>query len=123
MPFKNYNLSNDWFSQLLVWISASATSAELKSWEGARFPANNFIWTFVEYSIPNDPTSEIVKKEKVLVTWRSDDTITFTRGFGWDTPTSFSWDDFFYLNVVAEIIEDIQDETSRLESDKLNKNW
>ena len=130
MSFKKYNVKNDAFSQLLVGISAGATTIELKASEWERFPTGNFIWTLVEYAVSWDPTSEIIKKEKVLVTGRDNDTLTVTRWFGWDTPTSFAWDDFFYLNVTAEVITDIQDECTRivwtdiawLQTNKLNRN-
>lgn len=126
--FNKYSVKNDAYSQLLVGISAGATTIELKVGEGTRFPASNFIATLVQYDTSGDPSSAVVKKEKINVTSRSGDTLTVVRGL--DTPTSFDADDFIYLNVTAEVIEDIQNEVERivdediagLESSKLDAN-
>jgi hypothetical protein len=56
----------------------------------------------------------------ILVTVRSADTITVTRGYDGSTPRSFNAGDNIYLNVTSIIIEDIQDEVTRLENDKLD---
>lgn len=120
MSFQNYNVTDNASGQLDAGISPSATTIILKTWEWSSYPASNFIGTVVQYNTPADPTSWVAKREKVLCTVRSTDTLTITRGFGWDTPTSFNADDYFYLNVVADIIDDIQTETTRLENDKAN---
>ena len=103
------------------WISASTTTISLASGNGALFPTwQVFVWTLVQYNTPADPTTWIAKQEKVLVTVRSTDTLTVTRWYDGSTATTFlSWD-YFYLNVTSKIISDIQDEVTRLETDKLN---
>jgi len=93
----------------------------LTTGSGSKFPASNFILKFVQYTTPADPTTPVVKFEYVLVTNRSGDTLTVTRGFDGSTPASFLAGDFVYLTNHKEIIKDIQDEVTRLESDKLNK--
>ena len=123
MSFQKYNVKDNAFSTLLVWISASATSLQVQSSAWDLFPWSNFIATLVQYETPWDETTAVVKREKVLVTNNATDTFTITRGFDWDTPVSFDAWDFIYLNVVSKIIEDIQDEATRLESDKLDSSW
>ena len=123
MTFVKYNLRDNAFATLDAWIGASTTTITLTLWQGVRFPTSNTILTLVEYNTLWDPSSGVLKREKVLMTSRSSDILTVTRGFDWDTPTSFQAWDFIYLNVVSEVIEDIQDEVERLESDKLDINW
>lgn len=118
--FKKYNLADNAVANLDAWINASTTTITLTLWTGVIFPASNFIGTLVQYNTPADPTSGIAKSEKVLVSSRSSDILTVTRGFDGDTGTSFLAWDFLYLNVVAEITKDIQDEVTRLENDKLD---
>lgn len=120
MTFQKYKVTDNGFSTLLVWISAGATSLQVQASAWDLFPASNFISTLVQYETPWDETSAVVKREKVLVSNNATDTFTITRGFDGDTPVSFNAWDFIYLNVVSKIIEDIQDEVTRLESDKLN---
>ena len=123
MAFKNYNIKDNAFSTLLTWISASDTTIELESGDCDKFPASNFILTLVQYETTWDESTTLQQSEKVLCTSRSDDTLTVTRWFDWDSPLDFDAWDNVYLNVVAKITEDIQDEVVRLETDKLNSNW
>ena len=123
MSFQKYKVKDNAFSTLLVWISASTTSLQVQAGQWDRFPSNNFIATLVEYEISWDETSPVVKREKILVSNNSTDTFVITRWFDWDVPVSFEAWDFIYLNVVSKIIEDIQDEATRLENEKLNKTW
>ena len=120
MTFAKYNLRDNAFATLDAWIGASTTTITLTLWQGVRFPTSNTILTLVEYNTLWDPSSGVLKREKVLLTSRSSDILTVTRGFDGDTPTSFQAWDFIYLNVVSEVIEDIQDEVERLEDDKLD---
>lgn len=117
MTFQNYNTKNDAISTLLAWISASATSVQVQSTDGAKFPTGNFIVTLIQYTNKLDRTSAIVKKEKVLVSTNATDTFTITRGFWGDTPTAFETGDTIVLNVVSEVIEDVQDEVIQLRTD------
>lgn len=120
MPFQKYNVADNAFSTLLVGISAGALSLQIQAGNGVRFPANNFPATLVKYTVSGDETSPVVSREKVLVTNNATDTFTITRGFDGDTPASFAAGDFIYLNVISKIVEDIQDEVSRLEADKID---
>ena len=111
-------------TKITAWIWASDTTITVTWWTGALFPSwQQFIWTLIQYTTPADPTTAIVKREKVLVTNRSTDTLTITRWYDWDSATTFLASDYFYLNVTAKTISDIQDEVTRIETDKLNKAW
>ena len=121
MTFAKYNLRDNAFATLDARIGASTTTITLTLWQGVRFPTSNAILTLVQYNTLWDPSSGVLKREKVLMTSRSSDILTVTRGFDWDTETIFEAWDFIYLNVVSEVIEDIQDEVERLESEKLDK--
>lgn len=114
MVFRKYKLADNAVSNLDAGISASTTTATVTLWEGLVFPSDNFIATLVQYNTTADPTSWINKTEKVLCTIRDTDTLTITRGFDGDTATTFDTWDFIYLNVVAAITEDIQDEVTSL---------
>lgn len=120
MPYAKYNLKDNAYWNILAGIGAGTTTINLESWDGARFPTSNFIATLVKYTTTGDDTTPILASEKILVVSRSTDTTTVTRWFDGDTPTSFDAGDNIYLNVVSSIIEDIQDEVTRLESDKLD---
>jgi len=120
MTYIKYNIENDVTAQLDLWIWASTTTINLKSWEGTQFPSADWIIRFVQYNTPADTTSGIAKSENILITNKSWDILTVTRWFGWDTPTTFLADDYVYLTNHKAVIEDIQDEVTRLESAKLN---
>lgn len=111
--------------QFLVWFTSGDLSFQLKAWQGARFPTlswEKFIGTCEKRS-----GSTVTSKERVLVTARSTDTFTITRSYGWDTALDFDADDYFCLHVNSDVIVDIQDEVTRLETDKLDtadyQNW
>lgn len=120
MTYQKFKVQDNAYWNLLSGISASATTITLETWDGARFPTSNFVATFVEYTTTGDDTTPILWQEKVLVSTRSWDTLTVTRWYDWDTPRSFNAWDNIYLNVTSIIIEDIQDEITRLETDKLD---
>lgn len=118
--FLNFNTKDNASANLDAWISASTTSITVTLWEWAVFPTTNSILTLVQYNTPADPTSGVLKFEKILMTSRSGDILTVSRGYDGTTATTFlSWD-YIYLNVVSKVIEDIQDEVVRLEEDKLD---
>lgn len=121
MAFVKYNTKDNAYSTLLVGISAGALSVQIQAGNGTRFPSSNFIATIVQYTTLGDETSAVIKREKVLVSNNATDTFTITRGFGGDTPVAFNAGDFIYLHSVSAIITDIQDEVTRLETDKLAK--
>lgn len=133
MPFTNYKSSNlaEW--HLKVWISASAVSMILETWEWDLFP-NTFPYLLLltkydsSSSLENKPA---LKREFVLVTGKAWDTFTITRS-AWYVPASTwattqtntafefaSWDSVSLTNS-AEQQKDIDDELLRLENDKLD---
>lgn len=118
--FLNFNTKDNAVSNLDAGIGASTTSLTVTLGQGAVFPTTNSILTIVQYNTPADPTSGVLKFEKVLMTSRSGDILTVTRGYDGTTATTFLSGDYIYLNVVSKVIEDIQDEVVRLEDDKLN---
>ena len=121
MSFENYNTADNasWNLDGPLWVSW--TSLTLWTGEGAKFPATNWILTAVQYSTPADPTTAVVKIEKIYYATRSWDVFSWLiKWFDWDTPTSFLTWDFIYMNVVSKITEDMQDEIERLEQDKLD---
>ena len=119
--FLNFNTADNASANLDAGINASTGTITVTLGEWAVFPADNSILTLVQYNTPADPTSWVLKFEKVLMTSRSGDILTVTRGYDGTTGTTFLSGDFVYLNVVSKVIEDIQDEVVRLEDDKLNK--
>lgn len=121
MAYEKFGVADNALWNIDADIWASTLTINLWTWEGALFPDwQQFIWTLVQYVTPADPTSWVAKSEKVLVTAKAWDILTITRWYDWDTATTFDVWDYFYLNMVAEIIKDIQDEVTRLETDKLN---
>ncbi len=120
MPYQKFKVQDNAYWNLLSGISASATTINLETGDGSRFPADNFVATLVEYTTTGDDTTPILWQEKILATARSGDTLTVTRGYDGSTPRSFNAGDNIYLNVTSVIIEDIQDEVTRLETDKLD---
>jgi len=123
MAYEKYTIENKVITNLDVGISAGTTTIILSTWDGAKFPngTQKTIAELVQYNTVDDLTSNIVKNDRVLVTNRSGDTLTVTRGFGGDTPSNFNAWDFLYATNDVAIIEDVQNEVTRLETDKLNK--
>jgi len=62
------------------------------------------------------------KFEKVLLTNKSGNNLTVTRGCNGTTATTFDNDDYIFLNITAIVIQDLQDEVTRLETAKANDN-
>lgn len=118
MTFIKRQVEDDAYWQLQTSASAAATSITLQSGHWARFPTVTvgYIWTLVQYDVSNN----VVQKERVEVTGRTWDVVNVTRWYDGDTALDFDANDYFYLFVTAPIIEDIQDEVTRLETDKLD---
>lgn len=55
-----------------------------------------------------DANGEIDTYERVLMTARSTDTITVTRGYDSDTPITFAADDYAFLFVEKDVLEEMQ---------------
>jgi hypothetical protein len=120
MPYQKFKVQDNASGNLLSGISASATTINLETGDGARFPSDNFVATLVAYTSTGDDTTPILGQEKILVSSRTADALIVTRGYDGSAPRSFDAGDFIYLNVTSIIIEDIQDEVTRLETDKLD---
>lgn len=117
MAFLKFNVADNAVGNLDADILASTTTITLETGDGAVFPSTNFIATLVQYDTPTDPTTDVVKREKVLVSSRSGDIFTCTRWYDGDSATTFSTGDYVYLNVVSKVIEDIQDEVEQVRTD------
>lgn len=62
----------------------------------------------------------VVKREIILITDRTGDTLTVTRGYLGTTATDFLADDYIFVNVMAKHIQELQEEVERLETQKLS---
>lgn len=129
MAFQNYKTTNNAQAQLLAGISASAGTVILQSGQGSLFPSS---FPFLAKLEKYDTEGRVIKREEVKVTAGADDTFTIVRSFGYcpasysattqtNTAFSFDSDDTFSLTITAEQLKDVQDEITRLETDKLNK--
>lgn len=136
MVFEKHQVANNAKWQLNAAIWSDTLSLTLKTNEGDRFPDHNWTTdkdypcTLVNYDVD---LVTVLKREIVLVTAKSWDTFTITRWRGTcigadgetaqgNTQYSFSEDDYFFNGVVAETIQDIQNELDRLEADKADDN-
>jgi len=79
MTYLKYNTKDNALGNLLSGISASATSINLASGNGTKFPAGNFLLTFTQFATTGDDTTAIIKTELVYVSSRSTDALTVTR--------------------------------------------
>lgn len=141
MVFVKYPVANNARWQLNTPIGSNTLSVILQSNQGDMFPDHNgttdtdYPCTLVSFDVD---LITVLKREIVLVTAKSWDTFTITRWWGTcigadgettqgNTQYAFDENDYFFIGVVAEVIEDIQDELSRLEDEKLNisdyQNW
>lgn len=127
MTYVKYKVKDDAYWQLNASISSWATSVTLQSWHWANFPtysSESSIGTLVHFDTDG---VTVLSKERVTITARTSDTLTITRWYGWDTPTAFAQDDYLFIYSTEWVITDIQDEVTRLETDKLDdqkiRNW
>lgn len=123
MPHKRYNLVDNWYLQLANVILPVSTTINIYfpttyTWNKV-LPSDNWIGTLVKYWVDGNPS----KMEKVYVTATSGTTLTVTRGYLGDGAQSFDADDYLFLNVVAENIDDIHtriDEVETYQQDQLD---
>lgn len=121
MPFTKYGVSNNAQGQLIAGIGASATSLILKSGQGAKFPPLLECPYFIKVEKLDTALNgyRVLKREIMIVTSRTGDTLTITRSAGYCPPdyatntqgtTAFSFDadDIVTQTIVAEHIEEIQ---------------
>lgn len=132
MVFAKYPVANNARWQLNTPIASDTLSVILQSNQGDMFPDHNgttdtdYPCTLVSFDVD---LITVLKREIVLVTAKSWDTFTITRWWGTcigadgettqgNTQYAFDENDYFFMGVVAEVIEDIQNEVARLETDK-----
>jgi len=118
MAHKRYNLVDNWYLQLANSISPSIATINvvfptLYTWNKT-LPTDNWIGTLVKYWVDGNPS----KMEKVYVTATSGTTLTVTRGYLWDGAQSFDANDYLFLNIVAEHIDDLHTRIDEVELDK-----
>lgn len=111
-------------------LTAWSTTLILWTWQGSLFPSTfPFILKLEWFTGWN-----CVRREIVKCTWRTSDTLTIVRSFEncpanytalSQTNTAFQFEvaDIVSLVISKESFLDIQNETSRLETDKLNLSW
>lgn len=120
MPFTNAKQANNAQVQLQAGISASATSVILQSGQGSLLPTAFPFWVKIEQYDTAINNYRVLKRELVLVTNRSADTLTVTRSAGncpasynatTQTNTAFSFNagDTLTQTLTAEDINDIKD--------------
>lgn len=132
MALAKYQVANNAKWQLNAGIWSSTLSVILQSNQGDMFPDHNgttdkdYPATLIHFDVD---LVTVLKREIVLVTAKSWDTFTIVRWWGecigadgettqGNTEYTFDEDDYFFVGIVAEVIEDIQDELERLETDK-----
>ncbi len=121
MAYEKFSISDRASTTLAGAISESTTSIVVN--DGSAFPTGKQIITLVEYETPGDETTAVVKREDILCSSRSGDTFVVAsggRGYDGGTAQTFASGDTALLTIHTRIIEDIQDEVTRLESDKLD---
>ena len=116
MAYTKYTVVDNLQSKLDANISSGATSFDVTAGDGSSFSVadGDLICTIVEYNDQsgtenNAKASGVSKREKVLVTGISTDTLTVTRGFDGDTPQSFDAGSYIYGFIVARHYEDLAD--------------
>ena len=127
MVLTNYKAKNNASTTLASGISAGATSMIVATGAGALFPSTYpFLMTLEQFTGDN-----VTKREIVKCTSRTGDTFTIVRS-AWYCPAdytaltqtntafAFSTGDTVSLRIVSEIVDDINAELARLETDKLN---
>ncbi len=130
MPYNKYAINN--LAQWTVWTTLTAWSTTLVLWasQGALFPSTFPFILKLEWFT----TWNVVRREIVKCTNRTSDTLTIVRSFETcpanytaltQTSTAFQFEvwDVVSLVISKEWIVDIQNEVTRLESDKLNLSW
>lgn len=117
MAFEKYWVWDNIQAQLDGWINNTQTTLTVKNWINP--PANwvlKIMLTITKFNL--DWT--INKFEKVLLTNKSGNNLAVTRGCNGTTATTFDNDDYIFLNITAIVIQDLQDEVTRLETAKAN---
>lgn len=123
MPHKRYNLKDNAYYQLANSINASVTTINITNpttytWR-KQPPASNWIGTLVKFWVDGNPS----KMEKVYVTATAWTALSVTRGYLWDGAQSFDADDYLFLNITSEVIDDIHlriDEVESFQQDQLD---
>ena len=105
MAFIKFYVKDNVSAQLDGAINNTQTSITIKN--GKNLPADgatNSVWTITKFNT----NGSINKQEKVLVTNKSGNTLTITRGYDGTTATTFDNDDYIFINVTAKVVQDLQ---------------
>lgn len=117
MALIKYDIIDNLSAQLDGNITSGQTTITVKN--GVNLPANGAgKWVLTIVKLNSDQS--INKLEKVYATNKSGNVFTVIRGYDGTTATTFSDNDFIYLNVAAVVVKDLQDELVRLETAKAN---
>lgn len=121
MPFTKYGVANEVQGQLLAGIGASSPTLILKTGQGGLFPPSLECPFFIKVEKYDTALNNyrVLKREIMIVTNRSGDTLTITRSAGYcpadyaattqtNTAFSFDGDDTVTQILVGEQIEEIQ---------------
>ncbi len=130
MAYVKYTATNLASGTLLAGISAGATSLILSTGQGDLFPTTFPFKVKLEQFDSNVPP-RVIKREIVSCTNRVGDTLTIVRSHEacpsaynstTQTTTAYAFNALDTVNVIAtaDMIDDIQDEVTRLETDKVN---
>ena len=120
MALIKYDIIDNLSAQLDGNITSGQTTITVKN--GVNLPANGAgKWVLTIVKLNSDQS--INKLEKVYATNKSGNVFTVIRGYDGTTATTFSDNDFIYLNVAAVVVKDLQDELVRLETAKANLSW
>ena len=128
MSYVKYTGTNEAKAQFAAPVSASATSFILGAWQWGLFPS---VFPFKIKCHSYDAIGAVTKREIAKCTNRSGDILTVVRQIEncpasdtaiiqTQTPQEFSIGDWIYCVFSADVNDDIQQEVSRLETDKLN---
>lgn len=123
MTHKRYNLVDNGYLQLANVALPGSTTINFYfpsdyNWNKP-LPTENWIGTLVKYGDDGNP----IKMEKIYVTATSGTTLTVTRGYLGDGVQTFDTNDYLFLNIVAENLDDIHmriDEVEEELQDQVN---
>jgi len=129
MTHKRYNLVDNAYLQLsndiLAWSGTINVYFPTTYTWNKTLPEDNWIGTLVKYGIDWNPS----RVEKIYVSSTSGTTLTVTRGYDGDVAQSFDADDYLFLNITAEHLDDIHLRIDEVETDKqtqideINMDW
>lgn len=134
MTYNKYQVENTLYSTWIASISSSNTVILCKLWEESMFASTPNWYPLILEEYNSDDVC--IAREIVKFVSRSSNSLTITRAFEsciqddsstikTRTQNALAFNSWFKisLQMTKEIIKDIQDEVTRLETDKFNKSW